>query len=116
MRAGVLFWATHSKTWNAKLQALTCRGNGRLRPPLLFVSRLLFTYALAQKATVVCIVRPAAKIATWLMAAPFVALSLGTIAADGMAISNVEIRAGALCTAGFILAAVGCVSLLKRQK
>lgn len=50
------------------------------------------------------------------MAAPFVALSLGTIAADGMAISNVEIRAGALCTAGFILAAVGCVSLLKRQK
>jgi hypothetical protein len=62
------------------------------------------------------IVRPAAKIATWLMAAPFVALSLGTIAADGMAISNVEIRAGALCTAGFILAAVGCVSLLKRQK
>jgi hypothetical protein len=51
-----------------------------------------------------------------LIAAPFVALSLGTIAADGMAISNVEIRAGALCTAGFILAAVGCVSLLKRRK
>jgi hypothetical protein len=50
------------------------------------VSRLLFTYALAQKATIVRIVRPAAKIATWLIAAPFVALSLGTIAADGMAI------------------------------
>jgi hypothetical protein len=82
----------------------------------LFVSRLLFTYALAQKATIVRIVRPAAKIATWLIAAPFVALSLGTIAADGMAISNVEIRAGALCTADFILAAVGCVSLLKRRK
>ena len=44
------------------------------------------------------------------------ALSLGTIAAGGMAISKVEIRAGALCTAGFILAAVGCVSLLKRRK
>jgi len=43
----------------------------------LFVSRLLFTYALAQKATIVRIVRPAAKIATWLIAAPFVALSLG---------------------------------------
>jgi len=79
------------------------------------VSRLLFTYALAQKATIVRIVRRAAKIATWLIAAPFVALSLGTIAAEGMAISNVEIRAGALCT-GFILAAVGCVSLLKRRK
>jgi hypothetical protein len=64
----------------------------------------------------VCESTPAAKIATWLIAAPFVALSLGTIAADGMAISNVEIRAGALCTAGFILAAVGCVSLLKRRK
>jgi hypothetical protein len=82
----------------------------------LFVSRLLFTYALAQKATIVRIVRPAAKIATWLIAAPIVALSLGTIAAGGMAISKVEIRGGALCTAGFILAAVGCVSLLKRRK
>lgn len=77
------------------------------------MSRLLFTYALAQKATIVRIVRRAAKIATWLIAAPFVALSLGTIAADGMAISNAEICAGA---AGFILAAVGCVSLLKRRK
>jgi hypothetical protein len=44
------------------------------------------------------------------------ALSLGTIAADGMAISNAEIRAGALCTAGFILVVVGCGSLLKRRK
>jgi len=31
------------------------------------VSRLLFTYALAQKATIVRIVRRAAKIATWLI-------------------------------------------------
>ena len=40
----------------------------------------------------------------------------GTIAADGMAISNVKIRAGALLPPPTLLAAVGCISLLKRRK
>jgi hypothetical protein len=39
-----------------------------------------------------------------------------TIAADGMAIPNDEILTGALCIAGFIFAAVGCVSLLTWKK
>jgi len=33
-----------------------------------------------------------------------------------MAIPNHEIRTGALCIAGFIFAAVGCVSLLTWKK
>jgi hypothetical protein len=48
--------------------------------------------------------------------APAVALTLGTIAADGMAIPSDEILTGALCIAGFIFAAVVCVSLLTWKK
>jgi hypothetical protein len=43
------------------------------------------------------------------------ALTLGTIAADGM-FPNHEIRTSALCIAGFIFGAVGCVSLLTWKK
>jgi hypothetical protein len=84
--------------------------------PFCLGARLLFACALAQNATIIRAVRPAAKIATWLIAAPFMALTLGTIAADGMAIPNDEILTGALCIAGFIFAAVGCVSLLTWKK
>jgi len=90
-------------------------GLGGFGRPFCLGARLLFAYALAQNATIIT-VRPAAKILTWLIAAPFMALILGTIAADGMAIPNHEIRTGALCIAGFIFAAVGCVSLLTWKK
>jgi hypothetical protein len=60
-------------------------------------------------------VSPSVKIAIWLTAAPLIAMVLGVIASDEMAIPAGEIRIGALAAAGFIVVAVACGSLLKRR-
>ena len=56
------------------------------------------------------------KIGIMLIAAPAVAMLLGTIASDGMAIPDGEIRIGALSAAGLIFAAVACGSLIRRRR
>ena len=64
----------------------------------------------------ITITRSPVKIGIMLIAAPAVAMLLGTIASDGMAIPDGEIQIGALSAAGLIFAAVARGSLIRRRR